>query len=335
MCLISPITPRKKPSKKSSSKASGSGSTSTSQLAARITNNATTSHSHTVELPTSHLPPYIFHKAQGETPEVQITPATTNPPSPFQYLDQAGVYSATTTAVPGWGPSASTSLSNRAHRSTVLSDIDFVQTLSSKLAPPAPASPKEKAPSEAEKKIQAELQRLADIMTKKERDDEIAAAVAKGKAEGKAEMAKKEKDTDALKPKDQKPSCNSGSCGCCSDNSGSRRAEDQDGFVFHLHTHQDGVPVGNGGVGNGGLGYVDASAGGLYERQSSSVSDTAMGYARRVMDRMRRIEARTAFLETELEMGWERDMERERRRCWERDRERERYPGSAWGRGNF
>jgi hypothetical protein len=50
------------------------------------------------------------------------------------------------------------------------------------------------------------------------------------------------------------------------------------------------------------------------------------------MDRMRHVEARTTLLETEMEMGWERDAARERRRIWEMERERYRYP-NTWGRG--
>jgi hypothetical protein len=212
----------------------------------------------------------------------------------------------------------------------VLDDIEFVQTISDKLSP-APSSPE--APSDAEKKMQAEVKRIGDLLKQKERDDEIAAAVAKGKAEGKAEMAKNDKATEAPKTKEQKSSCNAESC-ACSEKSSSRKAGTHDGFIFHLHTHQNRAPFSGGYMCNEGLGYVDASGAWLCETQRSRLGDTVMGNTRRVMDRMRHVKARTTLLETEMEIGWERDVARERRRIWEMERERYRYP-STWGRGNL
>jgi hypothetical protein len=328
MCLIFPVGPSKKPSKKSASKSDTSGSVSKSQPSARITNNATTSHSHTVELPTSHLPPYIVQKAPSETSAIQTTPSSGNTPSPFQYLDQPGLYTATSVTVPVRSAPASASSNDRKYRDCVLDDIDFVQTLSDKLSP-APSSPK--APSEAEKKMQAEVKRIGDLLKQRERDDEIAVAVAKGKAEGKAEMAKNDKAAEAPKTKEQKSSCNAESC-ACSENSSSRKAGTHDGFILHLNTHQNRAPLSGGYMCNEGPGYVDASGAGLCETQRSSLGDAAMGNTRRVMDRMRHVEARTTLLETEMEMGWERDAARERRRIWEMERERYRYP-NTWGRG--
>ena len=84
-----------------------------------------------------------------------------------------------------------------------------------------------------------------------------------------------------------------------------------------------------------GLGYVDIFAGGLYECRRSSVGDLAIGAAKRVIDRMCSIEARTALLEREMNMGRERNTDHERRRYWERERERDRYPGSTWSRGHI
>jgi hypothetical protein len=330
MCLIYPA-PRKKPSKKSPSKSAASASQTQSHPAARITNNATTSHSHTVEFPTSHLPSYLSQKAPSTIPAIQITPATTDTPSPFQYLDPASIYTTTTTAIPTWSVPSSNPSGERTHRNarraSILSEIDFVQTLSSELAP----APSPKGPSESEKKMQAEIQMLGDAIRQRERDEEIAAAVAKTKAD----MLKKEKDSEAQKQQQQKQLCSAGLCGCCSGNTGATKAVGQDGFVFHLHTHPNGITLENGAVDSGGLGGIDALAGGSYERRRNSVGDMAIGYAKRVMDRMRRIEARTALLETEMEMGWERDLDRERRRYWERERERDRYPSNMCGRGYF
>lgn len=198
-------------------------------------------------------------------------------------------------------------------------------------------------------------------MKKRDREEEIAAAVARGKAE----MAKKLQDAEALvaqqkqqqqqqqqhQKEQQKPqSCNSRSCTCCPHNADSgtrprtRTPPGQDGFVFHLHTHPEGVSSRGNGAGNSrGLEFVDGLAGALYERRRSSVGDAAMGIARGVVDRVRGIEARTAMLEMDMEMGWERerererDMERERRRYLDRERERERYryPGGLRGMRYF
>lgn len=318
MCFISPVNPRKKPSKKSSSRNDVSSPASKPQLSARITNNATTSHSHTVELPTSYLPPYIVQKAQSDASAIQTIPPSAVTPSPFQYSDQAGLCTTTSATVPVGSTSTSASSSDRKYRDCMLDDINFVQTLSEKLAPPAPSGPK--GPGETEKKMQAEVQRIGDILKQKERDDEIAAAVAKGKAEGKAEVAKKAKE--------QKSSCNAESC-ACSENANPRKAEVQDDFVFHVHAHQTRVPLNRSYLCNGRVGYVDVSGAGLYETQSSGSGDAVMGDTRRIMDRMRLIEARTTLLETEMKMGWE---ARERRRIWEMERERYGY-ASTWGKG--
>ena len=223
-------------------------------------------------------------------------------------------------------PNSSTSAvtPRNAHRASVLSEIDFVQNLSSKLAP-APAAPK--GQSEAEKEMQDEIKKLEAIVNKRERDEEIATAVAKAKAEMK-------KEEDAELQKSQRPSSCTGSCRCCTGNAGSTRANIQDGFVFHFHNHGNNIPIGN-DVDRQSPGYVDILPGGLNDRRRSSVGDVAMGVAKRVMDRMYGIEARTAWLEREIDIGWERDTDRGRRRYWERERERDRYPGSAWGRGYF
>jgi hypothetical protein len=226
-----------------------------------------------------------------------------------------------TQPVPSSSTSADSHANRNTHRASVLSEIDFVQTLSSKLAP-APASPK--GPSETEKKLQAEIKKLGDIVSKRERDEEIAAAVAKAKAE-----VKKEKEFESQKPQ-QLSNC-TGSCGCCPGNASSRTVNIQDGFAFHLHTHGNDVPVAN-NVNSQGPGRFDTLAGGLYERRKNSVGDAAMGVAKWAMERMHGIEARTALLERELDIGWDRQMDQGSRRFWERERERDRYPGSGWGR---
>lgn len=181
--------------------------------------------------------------------------------------------------------------------------------------------------------MQDEIKKIGDAMRKREREEEIAAAVSKAKTE----VAKKEKDNDAQKAQQQ--SCNTGPCTCCPQNASSRTNPGQDGFVFHIHTHQDGISHGSDGMSDCGLEYVGASAAALYERRRSSVENAAVGIARRMLDRVRGIEARTAMLEMEVDMGWERDrerdLERERRRQWDRDRERYRHLGGTRGMGYF
>jgi hypothetical protein len=180
--------------------------------------------------------------------------------------------------------------------------------------------------------MRIEIETLGDKLRKRERNEEIAAAVAKAKAE----VIKEGRAAEKQNP--PQPGSSSLS-GMCSGSGESRRALGQDGVVFHIHTSQTVVPQGKAwisDVSNGGLGSADASVGGAYERRRSSVGDVAMGYAKRVMERMRGIEVRTAMLEREMEVGWERnrerDTERERRRDWER--ERERYQGSRGSRGS-
>jgi hypothetical protein len=214
-----------------------------------------------------------------------------------------------TQLVPSSSTSADSHANRNTHRASVLSEIDFVQTLSSKLVP-APASPK--GPSETEKKLQAEINKLGDIVSKRERDEEIAAAVAKAKAE-----VRKEKESESQKPQ-QLSNCTR-SCGCCPGNASSRTANMQDGFVANDANIQ-------------GPGRVDTLVGGLYERRRNSVGDVAVGVAKRAMERMHFIEARTALLERERDIEWERQMDQERRRFWEMEREKDRYHGSGWGR---
>lgn len=291
------------------------------------------SHSHTLELPTSHMPPHIFSKTQVDTTAGQVTSGVVDTLSPFQYLDQALTNIPPSNTLPAQATSTTESSRDRDHRSAVLSDIDFVQTLSSKLAPAIPTMPR--GPSEIEKKLQAEIQRISEIIKQKERDEEIAAAVSKGKAEGKAEAAKKGKEPEPQKNLEQKPFCNDGSCGSCPNGNRLSGPDCRNGLVFHLHTHQNSIPVENNDSHRGAFGHVEALKPELYERRRSSVGDAAIGYARRAMDNIRRIEARTAMLEEEMESHWKRDAERQRKRYWDREIERERHLGPAWARGYF
>lgn len=210
------------------------------------------------------------------------------------------------------------------HYASVLPEIDFVQNLSRKFAP-APASPK--GPSETEKAMQAEIKKLGDMMSKREREEEIAIAVAKTKAEV-------NKERDAELQKSQKQSSFAGSCECCPGNGGLTKANIQDGLVIHLRNHGS-CTLDESDLMSRGLGYVDIFAGGLYERRRGSVGDLAMGAAKRVMDRMCGIEARTALLEREMNIGRERNTDHGRRRYWERELERDRYLGSSWNRGHI
>ncbi|KIM97652.1 hypothetical protein OIDMADRAFT_57171 [Oidiodendron maius Zn] len=318
MCLIAPIAPRKKASKKGASKPSASGSGSSSPPAARFINNATTCPSHTVEFPTSHLPTYLCQRSVTNSPTTQSPQVVTDTPSCHECLPPA----VPTCTIPNSNKSVNSPYNS--HYASVLPEIDFVQNLSRKFAP-APASPK--GPSETEKAMQAEIKKLGDMMSKREREEEISVAVAKTKAEV-------NKERDAELQKSQKQSSFAGSCECCPENGGLTKANIQDRVVIHLCNHGSRT-LDERDLMSRGLGYVDIFAGGLCERRRSSVGNLSMGAAKRVMDRMCGIEARTALLEREMNMGRERNIDHERRRYWERELERDRYLGSSWSRGHI
>jgi hypothetical protein len=350
MCLIPPITSHKKPSKRSSVKSTAFRQAShrqsqPTQPAARISN-TTTGHSHNLELPISRLPPCLVYKPPFKPPTIEVTPAATDIPPFCTYVDTeyttalAWPYTSPSLEVPTRGNPTSTSQGpseerthRTARRASILSEIDFVQTLTTKLAPPAATTASTpNGPSENEKKMQSEIERLGDKVRERERDEEIATAVAKAKAEVIKE------DGAAGKQKSPRPS-SSALSGVCSGSGESRMAMGQDGVVFHIHTYQTVVPQEKtwiSDVSNEGLGSAEASVGEAYERRRSSVGDVTIGYAKRVMERMRGIEVRTAMLEREMEVGWERNRERDTERERRRDLERggERYPGSRESRGS-